>query len=138
MEKNAYSVSCQLVSTHAKLNVLTKWLKKKNIMMSEIVEQEITNLQVLLIDQLMLAFCLLLSSSFTSVISLYICLAWFVISALACEKYVYHNIQWSSNFWFTIHNIYKYAYRNILIYMRIYIYFYISNTSVNFYRKIKS
>ena len=46
MEKNAYSVSCQLVSTHAKLNVLTKWLKKKNIMMSEIVEQEITNLQV--------------------------------------------------------------------------------------------
>lgn len=57
MEKNAYSVSCQLVSTHAKLNVLTKWLKKKNIMMSEIVEQEITNLQVLLIDQLMLAFC---------------------------------------------------------------------------------
>jgi hypothetical protein len=93
MEKNAYSVSCQLVSTHAKLNVLTKWLKKKNIMMSEIVEQEITNLQVLLIDQLMLAFCLLLSSSFTSVISLYICLAWFVISALACEKYVYHNIQ---------------------------------------------
>lgn len=93
MEKNAYSVSCQLVSTHAKLNVLTKWLKKKNIMMSEIVEQEITNLQVLLIDQLMLAFCLLLSSSFTSVISLYICLAWFVISVLACEKYVYHNIQ---------------------------------------------
>lgn len=50
MEKNAYSVSCQLVSTHAKLNVLTKWLKKKNIMMSEIVEQEITNLQVLLIN----------------------------------------------------------------------------------------
>ena len=34
-----------------------------------------------------------LSFSFTSVISLYICLAWFVISALACEKYVYHNIQ---------------------------------------------
>lgn len=90
MEKNAYSVSCQLVSTHAKLNVLTKWLKKKNIMMSEIAEQELTNLQALLIVQVMFAFCLLVCSSFTSIVGLYICLTWFLVSVLACKRYVHY------------------------------------------------
>lgn len=88
MEKNAYSVDCQLVSTHAKKNIVSSWLKQKNRMMSEIAEQELTNLQALLIVQVMFAFCLLVCSSFTSIIGLYICLAWFLISVLACKKHV--------------------------------------------------
>lgn len=93
MEKNAHSVNCQLISTHAKRNMVSTWLKQKNRMMSEIAEQELTNLQALLIVQVMFAFSLLVCSNFTSIIGLYICLVWFLISVLACEKYVYHNIQ---------------------------------------------
>lgn len=88
MEKNAYSVDCQLVSTHAKKNIVSSWLKQENRMMSEIAEQELTNLQALLLVQVMFAFCLLVCSSFTSIIGLYICLAWFLISVLACKKHV--------------------------------------------------
>lgn len=42
MEKNAHSVNCQLISTQAKRNIVSTWLKQKNRMMSEIAEQELT------------------------------------------------------------------------------------------------
>lgn len=88
MKKNAHSVNCQLISTHAKRNIVSTWLKQKNRMMSEIAEQELTNLQALLIVQVMFAFSLLVCSNFTSIIGLYICLAWFLISVLACKEHV--------------------------------------------------
>lgn len=90
MEKKAYSVSCPLVSTQVKRNIVSSWLKQKNRMMSEIAEQELTNLQALLIVQVMFAFCLLVCSSFTSIVGLYICLTWFLVSVLACKRYVHY------------------------------------------------
>lgn len=67
---------------------LSFWMKKRNILVSFLCEQEITNFQALLITQLFTSLTVLMCSNFLNTLTLFICVIWFVCSFMLCKKYI--------------------------------------------------
>ena len=67
---------------------LSSWMKRSNILVSFLCEQEITNFQALLITQLFTSLTVLMCSNFFNTLTLFICVIWFVCSFMLCKKYI--------------------------------------------------
>lgn len=67
---------------------LSSWMKRSNILVSFLCEQEITNFQALLITQLFTSLTVLMCSNFLNTLTLFICVIWFVCSFMLCKKYI--------------------------------------------------
>lgn len=67
---------------------LLSWMKRNNILVSFLCEQEVTNFQALLIMQFFTSLTVLMCSNFLNTITLFICVIWFVCSFVLCKKYI--------------------------------------------------
>lgn len=67
---------------------LLSWMKRNNILVSFLCEQEVTNFQALLIMQLFTSLTVLMCSNFLNTLTLFICVIWFVCSFVLCKKYI--------------------------------------------------
>lgn len=67
---------------------LLSWMKRNNILVSFLCEQEVTNFQALLIMQLFTSLTVLMCSNFLNTLTLFVCVIWFVCSFVLCKKYI--------------------------------------------------
>lgn len=67
---------------------LLSWMKRNNILVSFLCEQEVTNFQALLIMQFFTSLTVLMCSNFLNTLTLFICVIWFVCSFVLCKKYI--------------------------------------------------
>ena len=70
----------------AKKSTFHMWLNRKNTLLSTMVEEKITNKQMLLVVNASCAFTILVCSSFYSAISALLILTWFIHSIYLCKK----------------------------------------------------
>ena len=70
----------------AALSALIVWLNSENSMFSNIIEDKVSNLQVMLLGHACLAFSILMCSATFSLVGTLIALLWFVVSLHLCMK----------------------------------------------------
>lgn len=70
----------------AALSALIVWLNSENSMFSNIIEDKVSNLQVILLGHACLAFSVLMCSATFSLVGTLIALLWFVVSLHLCMK----------------------------------------------------
>lgn len=70
----------------AALSALIVWLNSENSMFSNIIEDKVSNLQVMLLGHACLAFSVLMCSATFSLVGTLIALLWFVVSLHLCMK----------------------------------------------------
>ena len=67
-------------------SAISVWLNSENSMFSNIIEDKVSNLQVMLLGHACLAFSALVCISCVSVLPALFCLTWFVWSLYLCRK----------------------------------------------------
>ena len=70
----------------AALSALIVWLNSENSMFSDIVEDKVSNLQVMRLGHACLAFSVLMCSATLSLVGTLIALLWFAVSLHLCKK----------------------------------------------------
>lgn len=74
------------VSQEKSISNINLFLNKKNKLFSSVVEETVTNKQVLLITHAVLSGSILCCSIFSNLFIVIICLVWFIASLLSCKK----------------------------------------------------
>ncbi|MCL1613136.1 hypothetical protein [Phocaeicola plebeius] len=62
------------------------WLERENHFMSSLMEESITNAQMLMIIQALLSFSVLSCSVFLTPLAAFVCLVWFILSLRLCKE----------------------------------------------------
>lgn len=62
------------------------WLERENHFMSSLMEESITNAQMLMIIQALLSFSVLACSVFLTPLAALVCLVWFILSLRLCKE----------------------------------------------------
>lgn len=65
---------------------MSQWLSRENRFMSDLMEETITNAQMLMIIQALVSFSVLTCSIFLRPLAALLCLVWFIHSLLLCKK----------------------------------------------------
>ena len=69
-----------------KSSTIQQWLDSENSIITSIMEESVSNRQTLLLSNAMLAFSLMVCSTFLHWAAALICLIWFVLSLFMCRK----------------------------------------------------
>lgn len=67
-------------------SAISVWLNSENSMFSDIIEDKVSNLQVMLLGHACLAFSVLMCSATFSLVGTLFALLWFVVSLDLCKK----------------------------------------------------
>lgn len=67
-------------------SAISVWLNSENSMFSDIIEDKVSNLQVMLLGHACLAFSVLMCSTTFSLVGTLIALLWFAVSLHLCKK----------------------------------------------------
>lgn len=65
---------------------MSQWLSRENRFMSDLMEETITNAQMLMIIQALLSFSVLACSVFLTPLAALVCLVWFIHSLRLCKE----------------------------------------------------
>lgn len=69
-----------------KSGFMSQWLSSDNRFLSSLMEESITNAQMLMIIQALVSFSVLTCSIFLRPLAALLCLVWFIHSLLLCKK----------------------------------------------------
>ncbi|WP_347156019.1 hypothetical protein [Phocaeicola vulgatus] len=75
-----------LSAKSAEHSAIQLWLNRKNQFFSSVLEEDISNRQVLLLGHASFVFSALICVSFVSQVPALICLAWFMVALRLCVK----------------------------------------------------
>lgn len=76
-----------VLSAHrAEPSALSSWLNRENELFSSVLEEVVTNLQVLLMAHASVSFSALVGAYHIDVILALVCLTWFIVSLYLCVK----------------------------------------------------
>ena len=67
-------------------SAISVWLNSENSMFSDIIEDKVSNLQVMLLGHACLAFSVLMCSATISLVGTLFALLWFAVSLHLCKK----------------------------------------------------
>ena len=67
-------------------SAISVWLNSENFLFSDIIEDKVSNLQVMLLGHACLAFSVLMCSATISLVGTLFALLWFVVSLDLCKK----------------------------------------------------
>ena len=82
--KQTVSIFAPDINVASKSSAIQLWLNRKNQFFSSVLEEDVSNRQVLLLGHASFVFSALICASFVSQVPALICLAWFI--AALCER----------------------------------------------------
>lgn len=85
--KQTVSIFAPDINVASKSSAIQLWLNRKNQFFSSVLEEGVSNRQVLLLGHASFVFSALICASFVSQVPALICLAWFMVAfAALCER----------------------------------------------------
>ena len=84
--KQTVSIFAPDINVASKSSAIQLWLNRKNQFFSSVLEEGVSNRQVLLLGHASFVFSALICASFVSQVPALICLAWFMVALRLCVK----------------------------------------------------
>ena len=84
--KQTVSIFAPDINVASKSSAIQLWLNRKNQFFSSVLEEDVSNRQVLLLGHASFVFSALICASFVSQVPALICLAWFMVALRLCVK----------------------------------------------------
>ena len=84
--KQTVSIFAPDINVASKSSAIQLWLNRKNQFSSSVLEEGVSNRQVLLLGHASFVFSALICASFVSQVPALICLAWFMVALRLCVK----------------------------------------------------
>lgn len=84
--KQTVSIFAPDINVASKSSAIQLWLNRKNQFFSSVLEEDVSNHQVLLLGHASFVFSALICASFVSQVPALICLAWFMVALRLCVK----------------------------------------------------
>ena len=84
--KQTVSIFAPDINIASKSSAIQLWLNRKNQFFSSVLEEGVSNRQVLLLGHASFVFSALICASFVSQVPALLCLSWFMVALRLCVK----------------------------------------------------
>ena len=103
--KQTVSIFAPDINVASKSSAIQLWLNRKNQFFSSVLEEGVSNRQVLLLGHASFVFSALICASFVSQVPALICLAWFMVALRLCVKGFQYVVSLLINNFSTVNNL---------------------------------
>ena len=92
--KQTVSIFAPDINIASKSSAIQLWLNRKNQFFSSVLEEGVSNRQVLLLGHASFVFSALICASFVSQVPALICLSWFMVALRLCVKEAWDEVHY--------------------------------------------